>query len=150
MYTHQVEATPVLDTSAYSAADHMSDVFTVTTGGVGAAVCRLESVVVNDKADQGIAFDILFFKSSPTVVSSKNAALDITDAQMDNYVGHVRLVAGDFVDTGNQKVACLRDLNLPIKTDVDGKVYCLLLSQGTGTYAASSLVIKFTFEHEST
>jgi hypothetical protein len=141
-----VESTPTLGTDAFEASDQMSDLATVNAGGAGAAPVVLRSLTVLDVSDQGKAFDILFFKSAPTIASSKNAALDIADAEMAKVVGVIHVADADFDDYGASCVASLRALDFALKPDADGNLYYVLVSQGTGTYAAAGLTLKFSFE----
>lgn len=144
-YAHFVESTPVLDTSAYAAGDHMSDVATVITGATNARPVKLASIAVLDKDDQGAAFDVLLFKSSPTVASSKNAALNISDAEMENCVGYIPIASGDYADFGGARIA-QKNLEQYVKPDGEGKIYYLLVARGTPTHTASGLTLKFYFE----
>ena len=145
--SHRVTVTPVLDTSAYAAGDCMSDVFTITTGARGSARVTLRNCTVIDEDDQGVAFDILFFSSSPTIASAKNAAFSITDANLASLVGVVAVASGDYVDLGAQRAAC-KSLDLDMKCETAGTLYGVLVSRGTATYAANGIDIQLTFAHE--
>ena len=157
-----VDATPTLDTSAHADGDYMdtvkvSDAFLEipnlesTEFQSGAHTGVLLSLSVIDKDDQGQAFDCHFFASEPTVTSAKNAAFNMTDANLESagYLGKVSIESGDYYNMANNQVASKANLGLAIKntiakagTDFDA-VWCVLVSRGTGTYTASGLVLRF-------
>jgi hypothetical protein len=141
---HVVEVSPTLDTSAYTSGDHMGTLMTLTGVGEAGAGCRLEKVVVVDKAKQSQAMKILLFDASPTITSSDNAAVDISDAEMaDKCIGVVSVVTGDYTALNASSVADTT-YNKPIKSP-GATLYALCVSAGTPTYAADSLVLKFHF-----
>ena len=151
-YSFAVEATPTLDTNAYAAGDHMGTLMTVDPSFSGIKdgdAYVLQSITIVDKAKQDAAINVFFFDESPTLTSSDNAALDISDAEMaDKCVGFVSIAAGDYADLNVNSVATVRNLGLnvkPIDADASGPFYAILQSQGAPTYAASDLVVKFHF-----
>jgi hypothetical protein len=143
-----VECTPVLDTSAYASGDRLGAVFAIP------GACRRENldvmlvdVQVLDKAKQSTAIDIMFFKGSPTIASADNAAIDITDTEMEKCIGGVSILAADFKAMANSSYANPDPFNKMLSpgenvTTLYGQLVC---RSGTPTYAASSLVIKFKF-----
>lgn len=141
--------TPALDTSAYAAADQMGAVNTITDCGAYTKNLELVGLTVIDKDKEKGAFDILFFRASPTVASSDNAALNITDAQMaTNFIGHVSILATDYVDISASSIATLPASRLGLRLEMDSDdLYCLLRAASAPTYtAASDLVIKLAFK----
>jgi hypothetical protein len=144
-----VEVTPTLDTNAYASGDRLGSVMTISGAvrrtGLEAFLC---DVVVVDKAKQSQSIDILFFKSSPTVASSDNAAIDISDAEMgDKFIGRVSVLTTDYTALANNSEASPAPYNRLLSAD-EGKtdIYALAVCRsGTPTYAANSLVFKFKF-----
>src|SRR5688500_7837809 len=90
------EVTPTINTAAYTAADQVGGIQTID---FGQPVSRLKTVSIVDKAKQKAEMIILFFKELPTVASSNNAALDISDAEMAaKFIAKVTVAAADYTD----------------------------------------------------
>lgn len=146
-----IEVTPTVDTSAYTSGDHLGSLMTIEGVNAGGAhLGVLEGVVIVDKAKQSSAINILLFDESPTIASSDNGTVNISDAEMaDKSIGHIAIAAADYVALSANSVACKRDLRQHIKPIKDSKIYALMVSGGTPTYgAASDLVLKFIFRWE--
>ena len=147
-YSVAVEVTPTLDTNAHAADDQLTGVMTIATGlneSQGSDAYVIQSITITDAAKQSAEIVIFFFDESPTVASSKNAALDITDAEMaDKCLGYVTV--SSYEDLSASSVGCKLNvgLQLKIKTGAaNGDVYAVAKINGAATYAASSLVFKF-------
>ena len=143
-----VEVTPTLSTDAHAADDQLTDVMEIDTGfqdAGGSDAYVVQSITITDAAKQSIETVVFFFDESPTVASSKNAALDITDAEMaDKCLGYATV--SDYEDVSGSSVGCARNvgLQLKIKTGAtSGKIYAVAKTNGAPTYAATSLVFKF-------
>jgi hypothetical protein len=143
-----VEVTPVLDTSEYADGDTLGAPFAI------AGACRREGldvvladVTVLDKAKQSTAIDIMFFRSLPTVASADNAAINISDAEMEKCIGGVSIAAADFKALSASSYANPAPFNKLLSPAANSTVLYgqLVCRSGTPTYAASSLVIKFKF-----
>ena len=142
--THHVTVTPTLDTSAYSDGDRMGSIMTIEAGNDSGNPVTIMDVKVQDKADQGATFDMLFFNELPVVASADNAAISITDAEGEKYEGHITI--DTYSDFGGWQGATKLNVGLAVKpAAADGKIYALLVSRGTPTYAANSLRIKISF-----
>jgi hypothetical protein len=143
-----VAATPTLDTNAYASGDQLGTLMTLTEALAGAKRGTLESLVILDKAKQKSALVVHLFLASPTIASSDNAALDISDAQMaSNYLGSVSVAAAAYIDLNASSVATYSDLGLPVEASSQaGTLYAIIESQGAPTYAASDLVLRFGFK----
>jgi hypothetical protein len=146
-----ITLTPVISTSIYAAADQLGSLVEIQnamddSSGTGAIL----SVTILDKAAQSSIIDVLFFSSQPTVASSDNAALDITDAMMASYyLGHVRVQATDYIALAGCSVASIKQLGLLVQSlkdpnNLGGKsLWMILRSGGTPTYGSTSdLVIR--------
>lgn len=155
--THTVEVTPTVSaSSAYTAEDQVGGIMTIE------GACQkmnsnssLISLIVTDKAKQSAALTVFFFDELPTVASSDNAAIDITDAEMlDKCVGHVTVAASDYQSVSGSSVACLgaagtKAPSFKSKTS-GGKLYAVVKTTGTPTYGATGdLSFKFTFAQDA-
>lgn len=135
-----LSATPTLDTNAYAQNDRMGSVMTFE--GIGAHGALLESLVVLDKGSQSKGFTLYFFNELPTVASNDNAALDITDAEMEKCIGTLPVVTADYKSVANSSIATFKNLGLPL-TGTDGAVFAIMKSDEAVTHAAASnLVLK--------
>lgn len=141
-----ISVTPVVSTSAYGAADQVGGIQTLT--GACEIVGKpgvIESIVILDKAKQKAAMTIFFFNSLPTVASSDNAALDITDAEMAKAIGHVAIAAADYQDVANSSLACkIVSPGLPIPATGSPSIYAVMMTTGTPTLGSTSdLVVRY-------
>lgn len=147
-----LSATPTVDTSIYASGDHLGSLMTLSAVVDNSTeVACLDSLTIIDKSKQKSALDVLFFSESPTIASSDNAALDITDAEMaSKFLGVVSVAAADYKDLSASSVASIRDLRLYLKPSnslLPTTLYALMRSAGTPTYAGTTdLVLKFGFQ----
>lgn len=112
------------------------------------AILRQISVV--DKAKQSVAITVLLFDALPTVASSNNAAIDITDAEMaDKALASVSVAAGDYVALANSSLAT-KATTTPVKAAAESStLYAVALTTGTPTYGSTSdLVFRLHFTWE--
>lgn len=142
-----VELTPVCDTSAYTAGDVL---FTTTElPGVcrasGTAV-KLTSVSLLDEDDNTAAAITLFFLRANSSLGAFNNAPDIDDTEARDLIGYVSFAAGDFIDLGANKFACLRNLNLILQPTTGTSLYVAATCAGTPTQTASGIKLRFGFE----
>lgn len=147
-----ISITPTLTTSAYTADDQMGSAMELAgalddSSGTGAVL----SVVVIDKDQEAPAFDILFFGDKPTVASSDNAALNITDAEMaSKYLGTVSIESADYETLSANNTASKKAVGLLLKAIKSGgdnpngtSVWVVLQAKGAPTFtAATDLTIK--------
>lgn len=143
-----ISATPTLEaTPDYSSGDRMGTVMTLTGACNPGRASRLVSVTLVDASAVGEALSILFFKSSPTIASADNAALDMTDANALLCVGHVSIATGDYVATSSNKIACIKDVNLVMESGDGGNLYALIRAGATiNIAAADDYKLTFAFE----
>lgn len=132
-----IPATPTLDTNAYASGDHMGTLMTLS----GALTGVLESLVVLDKGKQSKGFTVYLFSAAPTIASADNAALDITDAEMEKCLGSFPVVTADYDAVANSSVASVKP-NLPFAVS-GAALYALLMADEAQTHGASDLVVKF-------
>ena len=146
-YLH-VSASPTISTSAYAVGDQLGSLQTLSVTGAKQSLATLLTLVVFDKASQNSAIDVLFFKESPTITSSDNSALDISDSEMDKCIGSVSVVGGDYVSLANNSVASIgvSSTGIAMKSNTDNSLFAIARSAGTPTYGSSSdLVFSYVF-----
>lgn len=145
-----VTITPTVDTSAFASGDQIGTKQTITgpASGSGSGV-RLAKVVIIDKAKQSAALKLFLFDDDPTVTSTENNAADVSDAEvLAKCIGVVSVAAADYSALNVNSIATVTP-DLAVKPKAGTNVlYCLIVSGGTPTYAASDLAIKFTFSWE--
>lgn len=138
---------PVLQfAGAYSAGGQMGSVLTLVAGADNVNFSgAVLSLVVIDKAKQSSALDVLFFNASPTLTSTDNTALSISDAEMEaKFIGRVSIAATDYTATAVNSDATVKAVGLLSQgTPASTSLFAVVQSQGTPTYtSASDLVIK--------
>lgn len=141
-----VKFTPVINTAAYDAGDQVGGINTLTNLAfdVDRAV-RLTHVTVIDQDEQDADLTLFFFDDLPTVSSTNNTALNLTDAEiLSKLVGVVNVAGADYQDCAGSHVAHL-SVDLVLKSvheDSEGKktgnIYCLISTSATPTYSAVS------------
>lgn len=141
-----IQITPVLDTNAYADGDVMGSTTTVTNAvRVAGGVSMLVSVSVLDEDDQGTALDIVFFKNTQSL-GTDNAAPSISDANARDYLGHVSVLATDFIDVGGSRLATPPIDPLLLKAaSASRNLFVGLISRGAPTHTASGLKINLGF-----
>jgi hypothetical protein len=132
-----------LDTSAYADGDVMAD-FQQVTGFFPTAGGRalIQSVTVLDKADQGIAFDIL---TSRTAISlgTENSAPSISDTNAEGVQRLTRIETSDYIDLGGCRIATKVPIGLPVEAAAGStSLWIATIIRGAGTYAADSVVLR--------
>jgi hypothetical protein len=161
-----IAVTPTLDTNVYASGDQLGGIQTITdayrtvyrpfdqpsqplTGQTqlgGKAI--LQSITIIDGAKQSQPIDIMFFSSSPTLTSSDNAAIDISDAEMAAKCIGVVSVDTAYVDLSNNSLVTYVNAGLVLKQDAsatDHNIYAVCIIRGAATYAADSLKFLYGF-----
>lgn len=137
------DVTLTLDTLIYAAGDVLSD----TAEVVGAARVNggravLESVILIDEDDQGIALDLHFFATNVSL-GTKNVAPSISDVNAREHLGAISIVAGDYKDLGGVRVATLRSLGLLLEAAAAStSVWVQAVTQGAPTHTANGIRLK--------
>ena len=132
---------PVVDTSAYAANDLIGapvllDGVAPLTEGVGSII----SVVITDADQQDAPLSLVFFKSAPTTGPdfTDNVELDVArDDLLKEMVGVIPVVALDYVDFKNNSVATLPAVGLGFSVGKEGKLWLVVMSEGSPTYTNS-------------
>jgi hypothetical protein len=102
--------------------------------------------VLFDKDDQAAAgIDLVFF-SANTSLGTENTAPTISDANSENILGIIGLIASDFIDLGGVKVATKTSIGLVIQATTGTRnIYCGLIVRGTPTQTSTGIVARFGF-----
>jgi hypothetical protein len=140
-----IDLTLTTDTNAYSAADVVA-----ATQELAGAVLSLggtavvQSITLLDQADQTPAGYLLYFLKTNVAIGTENAAVSISDTNAIQILGVVSIAAADFVDLIGSRLACVKNIGLPIKAASDStSVFVALVSvDATPTLAADSLRLK--------
>lgn len=138
------EITLTLDTGgAYASGDVLADTQEITTAmRVNAGTGVLHSLIILDKDDQAQAMDVVFFKTNVSL-GTENSAVSISDADADEILGIVEVVAGDYVDLVNSQLVTVTDVGIVVVADSAAtSLWVGVISRGTGTYTASGITIK--------
>lgn len=139
-----LETTITTDTSAYADHDQIGTVATLSNAFLGTSKkAVIVSISVLDKASQKSALTLHFFDESPTVASSDNAALNISDAEMaDKHISKIELAASDYQDLSASAVATVANVGAVVSSKTSD-LFLQVESAGTPTYTGTSdLVIK--------
>lgn len=139
-----ITITPALSLIAYSVGDQMGiamklkDILDASSDTIA-----IQSIVTLDKAGQSKAYDILFFDQEPVLTSVDNAALSISDVEMEKFVGRVKLSSSDFSAGAANSDNTVSNIGLLIAGRGTHDLWAVLQSQGTPTFAtAGDLMIK--------
>jgi hypothetical protein len=136
-----VDFTLTLDTNVYASGDVLAatqaaaDVFRLA--GVTAT---LQSIILNDKDDQGGALDLVFLRSNVSI-GTENAAVSITDANADEIIGIVSIETGDWKDLGGCRVATICDSRVGFLLNATSgtSLYLAAISRDAKTYSANGI-----------
>jgi hypothetical protein len=106
----------------------------------------LQSVIVLDKDDQNVDFDLVFFNAS-TTLGTLNAAVSITDTAAENIIGYVKMVAST---DANDLIGSMLYAKSGIGLVMEGLGSASLwvggvVRSGTPTFTASGMKIKLGF-----
>lgn len=139
--TTYIDVTLVVDTAIYAAGD------VLVAAAVSPAIMRvadfggiLQSLVVIDEADQGMAMDVYFFSTAVTSLGAANAVPAISDADARSAMGPVPVSSGDFRDLGGVRVATINNIGMVLKPLAGAQTVYIAAVNGTGTptYATAS------------
>jgi hypothetical protein len=128
-----------IDTAAYASGDLIADTQIVEgalrlTNGTGV----LQSLVLVDRADQGVALDVYFLDSSVTM-GTENSAPSISDDNAGSILGVVSLTTSDYNDLGGARVGHKENIGIVLKaaSGTDDIYVAVVNGTGTPTYGAA-------------
>ncbi len=136
-----VAIVPVLDTNIYGSGDilFIENILTaVARADVGTVT--LVSVSGFDLTNTtGVAFELWFFNSEPTEVAyAVNDPFGMGDADALLFVGHVSILATDYVGAVNNCVFTKRNIGLQMETLTGDDLYVIGVIRGTPTFGLCS------------
>jgi len=146
-----VEVIPVLTAGAYSANDMLFIPTEVPNAIPKGKSGILRSLVIVDKDDQELAFDLIIFASQATT-AALNAAEATDDANLAKILQVVTIVAGDYIDFANGQLGQVfpPDVTMgAVLRPSDGEktsLWIAAVTRATPTHTASGLVIKLGME----
>lgn len=141
--TSLIDVTLSLDTNIYASGDVLADTQEIAdalrvNGGTGI----IQSLVVLDKDDLGLALDIVFLQKNVSI-GTENSAVSISDTNAEEILGIVEILSGDYVDLVGSQIVTKQGLSILAKSLVDSKsLYVAAISRATGTYTAAGIVLK--------
>lgn len=133
-----------LDTAIYADGDILAiPVAVANFFPVNGGARILQSVVVQDDDDQGVALDLLFFASA-VALGAVNAAPTISDAAVQGCLGKVSVAASDYIDLGGCRVADVKGVGLVLQAAAgSATLYVAAITRGgTPTYTAAGMRLK--------
>lgn len=139
-----IEITLSLDTNAYAAGDVLAATQEAANAvRVNGGASLLQSVVVVDQDDQGVAFD-LYVLSENVAMGAENSAPDISDADALKVLAVIPVSAADYRDLGGVKVAALANLGRVVKAAAGSRSLWLAAVNGAGTptFTAAGLKLR--------
>lgn len=142
-----LDVTLSLDTNIYASGDVLAATQAITNAvRVSGGTAIVTMVEVFDDDDQGGAFDILFFRSNVDI-GAENGAFAITDAEMIERCGWVRVIGTDYEDWGDQRSATLKMNDAGFKASIlkpttGTSIYVAAISRDAKTYSASGIKLK--------
>jgi len=140
-----LESTITTTEAAYADHDQIDTVKTLSGAFDGTSrKGEIVSVTVLDKVSQSSALTLLFFDESPTVASSDNAALNITDAELaDKLVCKVEIAAASYQALAASTISTTNSVGCLVSSKLTDDLYMLVESAGIPDYTAGTdLVIK--------
>lgn len=162
--TRTVSVTPTVSTTpAYTAGDQIGGIMQIdgvvrqdtnsSPIGVSTGQCELAGITILDNSKQDSIMDIWFFKVSPTVTSTDNAAFAMTLANQNaQCIGQATLTTsnGSYSDAAAVSTGTWSNLNIPMQVDgtsaTPTSVFAIAIARGTPTYATTTaLQFKFSF-----
>lgn len=141
----------ILDTAIYASGDVLSDSSTIRDSANTPPMREvnrsgvLQSFMLIDEDDQGMALDVIFFDSNVSL-GANNAVVSITDANARHILGIVSVASGDWNDLGGCRIVTKTNLGMLVKPALGTQdVYVALVSKGTGTYTINGIKGRFAF-----
>lgn len=136
-----------VDGNIYAPGDLLGGKLTLSNAmRVAAGSGILQDIVVQDLSNQKAALDVVIFDADPsTTTFTNNAALDVSDADLVRIIGHVSILASDYISFADNAVATKSGLAMPVDVAAGRNLYACVVCRGTPTYTANELGIAFGF-----
>jgi len=139
-----LESTITTTETAYADHDQIDSVKTLSNAFSGTSRKGvIESITVLDKVSQSSALTLYFFDESPTVASSDNAALNITDAELaDKAVCKAEIAAASYQTFSASTLSSTLNVGCVVSS-LSKDLFMVVQSAGTPDYTAGTdLVVK--------
>lgn len=143
-----VDVTLVVDTAIYASGDVLAitQVISNAMRDVDTGLF-LQTLVLIDEADQGVAMDVYFLDSNVSF-GALNATAAPTDAAARSVLAKIPVATGDWKDLGGVRVATFHNQNIPLKPVSGGRDIYVVVVNGAGTptfVAATDLKLRLGF-----
>lgn len=103
----------------------------------------LESVTLIDDSDTGAALDLVFLNANGSI-GAESAAFAPTDAVAGTVIGVVPVLAADYVDATNSRIATVKGIGLLMHPTADEtSVWVAVVARGSITPAADAITVHF-------
>lgn len=141
--TSIIDVTLSLDTNIYASGEVLAATQEIANavridGGTGV----IQSLIVLDQDDLGLALDIVFLQSDVSI-GSENATVSLSDANAVKVVGIVQIGAGDYVDLVGSQLVTKTNLSILAQADTSStSLYVAAISRAAGTYTAAGITLK--------
>lgn len=142
-----LDVTLTLDTNIYASGDVLSDTAEIASAVLSnGGIAKLVSVTILDEDAQSGALDLVFLDSNVSL-GTKNAAVDITDANARKVLGIIEVAAEDYVSLVGSTVASKTGINLMLKAAAAAtSLYVSAISRDAKTYTAAGIRLKIGIE----
>ena len=147
VFDNVVEVDVITDTAIHAAGDVVAQPIELVGVSQWDGCGVITSVVVTDYDDQGGTLDVIFLRS-PVTVGANNAALNISDTEVGEVLGHVSVAAADYLNMAGNQVATVTNCGLVVVPetndgDSDRSIWMAVSNpSGTPTYASGRLQVK--------
>ena len=137
--TATTDAESIGDNKVICQSIEITDVFGAYRGNT-----ILRSLIVIDETTTGPAIDILFSSHSDAITGDEGKAvgedIDDLDVVFRNFLGHVSIVAGDYTDLFDGKMATKTDINLVLQAATnDTSLYMHIVNRSGSNWTAATV-----------
>tara|TARA_Y100001963_G_scaffold160246_1_gene269589 strand:- start:3215 stop:3703 length:489 start_codon:yes stop_codon:yes gene_type:complete len=107
----------------------------------------LKSIRIIDEIATGPAIDILFSTTSDVITQDEGKSIGEDVADLDtvfrNMIGHVSIVAGDWTDLHDAKMATKTNIDLVLEAanNTDKSIYMHIVNRSGGNYVATATTV---------
>jgi len=146
-----IAITPTISAAAiYAAGDALGGLLEFTDAGnadYGSGV--IEGLVIIDDDQEQDGLELHLFDRTFTATAD-NAPWDPTDADLENWIGFLEIVAGDYADFTDNSAAILRNQNLPFNLVSGGtSLFGQLVTRETPTYTlVGDITVKLIIQRD--
>ena len=138
-----IDVTLSTDVAIYASGDVLAEFQAVPGLGASGNNLLLQSLMLIDQADQGIALDLLIAAvatgSPAPVLGAENGVPSISDADALALAGFLSIAGGDYVDLGGARLAFKANPGIMLPP---GDIYVGAITRGAPTYGAASLLLR--------